>query len=80
MLNVNVHLGRETTSAGGQRRAFRKGPWKNQVGALGKWAQVGTNTKLYNGVAGVDIPALSEPPLLLSRAAYCFSLTLDPLT
>lgn len=49
MLNVCAHLGREATSAGGQRWPFKKRPWTNPVGALGKWAQMGTNAKLYSG-------------------------------
>lgn len=59
MLNVDAHLGREATSAGGQRRAFRKGPWTSKVGALGKWAQMQSCTVVK---AGMDTPALSGPP------------------
>lgn len=47
----------------------------DSVGALGKWAQAQSSTVV---VAGRDTPALSGPPFL-SRAAYSFSLTLDPL-
>lgn len=48
MMNVDGRLGREATSAGGQRRD--PGQTKQALLANGhEWAQMGTNTKLCSG-------------------------------